>query len=99
MSLRIFPSDFEQTLSSLERQGEVVSKELREGEGLAEGEVAIREEPDARINVALFKVTDSSNTGLIIAIAAPTGGVGLALALGLLVYAAYRVGRRRSSSS
>ena len=99
VSLRIFPSDFEQTLASLERQGDVVSKELREGKDFSDSEVATREEPDARIDVALFKAPDSSNTGLIIAIAAPTGGVGLALVLGLLVYAAYRVGRRRSSSS
>ena len=99
VSLRIFPSDFEQTLASLERQGNVVSKELREGKDPSAGGPMTREEPDARIDVALFKALDSSNTGLIIAIAAPTGGVGLALVLGLLVYVAYRVGRRRAENT
>ena len=94
VSLRVFSPDFERTLATLERQGRVRSKELREGRSPTNGETP--EEPDARINVSFIKETGSSNTGLIVSIAAPIGGVVLASLLGSLFYLTYRMGRRRA---
>ncbi|MEE9199025.1 MAG: DUF4349 domain-containing protein [Dehalococcoidia bacterium] len=96
ISLRVFASDFSRALASIEGQGDVQSKELREGKALVGDETAPAEEPDARVSLALTEKAESSNTGLIVAIVAPIGGVALALVLGALAYLAYWLGRRRS---
>ena len=73
ISFRAFPKDFAQAVAFLESQGEVRSKELREGTGPVEGDAAQPEDPNARIDVSLIG-KEPSNLGLIIAIAAPVGG-------------------------
>lgn len=93
VSLRVFSADFERAIASLEGQGRVRSKELREGVRASNGEVP--EEPDASIVVAFFKGEGSSNTWLIVAIATPLGGVALMSLLSLLFLLTYRAGRRR----
>ena len=95
MSLRVFSADFDRALASIEDLGEVRSKELRESTSPAEGESEPAEEPDALIMVSLIEKADSSSTGLIVAIVAPIGGVGLAVLLGILFYLAFRLGRRQ----
>ena len=93
ISLRVFAPDFQRTLSTLESQGRVRSKELQEGTSSTNGETP--EEPDAHVNVSFIKEAGSSNKWLIVSIAAPIGGVALASLLGFLFYLTYRVGRRR----
>ena len=92
ISLRVFPEDFDEILKFLEEAGVVRSKEVREGAAPREGETVRPKEPNAQISISLLEPKESSNTGLIIAIAAPIGGVLLAALLGFL---SYRVGRRR----
>lgn len=94
ISFRVFPKDFGQAVAFLESQGKVVSKELREGTGPIEGDAVPPEDPNARIDVSLVE-NEPSDWGLIIAIAAPVGGVVLAAVLGALFYLTYRAGRRR----
>ena len=94
ISFWVFPKDFAQAVAFLESQGEVRSKELREGTGPIEGDAAQPEEPNARIDVSLVE-TEPSDTWLIIAIAASIGGVMLAAVLGVLFYLTYQAGRRR----
>ena len=97
ISLRVFAPDFQRTLAALERQGEVRSVELREGTGPTVAEMP--EETDARINISFVKRADSTNTWLIVSIAATAGGIVLAIVLGLLFYLTYRTGRRRASQA
>ena len=92
ISLRVFPEDFDEILKFLEEAGVVRSKEVREGAAPREGETVRPKEPNAQISISLLEPEESSNTGLIIAIAAPIGGVLLAALLGFL---SYRVGRRQ----
>ena len=96
MTLRVFSTNFEEVLSSVEAQGKVRAKEIRETTALVEGKATPLEEPDARIDIS-FVEKESSVVGRIIAIAAPVGGVALVALLGLLFYAAYRAGRHRGS--
>ena len=94
VSVRVFAPDFERTFATLEGQGRVRSKELRESTGSTNGMPP--DEPDAHINVSFINETGSSNTWLIVSIAAPIGGVALASLLGILFYMTYRAGRRRA---
>jgi hypothetical protein len=94
ISFRVFPKDFAQAVAFLESQGEVRSKELREGTGPVEGDAAQPEDPNARIDVSLIE-KEPSDSGLIIPIAAPVGGVVVAVVLGVLFYRTYQAGRRR----
>ena len=96
MTLRVFSTNFEEVLSSVEAQGKVRAKEIRETTALVEGKATPLEEPDARIDIS-FVEKESSVVGRIIAIAAPVGGVALVALLGLLFYVAYSAGRRRGS--
>ena len=96
VTLRVFSKNFEQVLSSVEAQGKVRAKEVRETTAPMEGKATSPEEPDARIDIS-FVEKESSVVGRIIAIAAPVGGVALVALLGLLFYAAYRAGRHRGS--
>ncbi len=96
MTFRVSSKDFEQVLSSVEAHGKVRSKTIQETTAPVEGEATPPVRPDARI-VLSFVEKESSDVGRIIAIAAPVGGAALAVLLGLLLYVAYRAGRRRSS--
>ena len=96
ISLRVFPEDFDETMKFLEDTGVVRSKEVREGAAPREGEAARPKEPNAGISISLLEPEESSNTGLIIAIAAPIGGILLAALLG---FVSYRIGRRRVSAA
>ena len=96
LSLLVFASDFERTLNTLAGQGKVRSVEIREGTSPTDGDAAGSEDPDAHINLSLVGTTGSSNTGLIVSIAAPTGGVATASLLGFLFYLSYRERRRRA---
>ena len=96
VTLRVFSKNFEQVLSSVEAQGKVRAKEVRETTAPMEGKATSPEEPDARIDIS-FVEKESSVVGRIIAIAAPVGGVALVALLGLLFYVAYSAGRRRSN--
>ena len=96
MAFRVFIADFEQALASIESRGDVLSKDLFEGSTPAPEEVARGEEPDARFRLSLIE-KEGSNTGLIVAIAAPIGGVALTILLGVLLYLTYRAGRRRTA--
>ena len=94
VSLRVARGDFQVALNAMEALGNLRSKELRET--LApdmEGEVH-PDEPDARIDVSLFE-KDESKVWTVVAIAAPIGGVGMAVMLFGLVYFSFRMGRRR----
>ena len=93
ISLRVFPSGFEQALASIEEHGTVLSKELREGAGASD----VDEEPNAPIIVSFLEKEDSSSTGLIVAIVAPIGSIAFAAVLATVVYLTYRAGRRRGS--
>ena len=95
ISLRVFPPDFDRTVATLEREGKVRSKEVRESTRPTDGETPPSKDPDAHINVSFVSERGSSNTGLIVSIAAPIGGVALAVVLGLLFYLTYRAGRSR----
>ncbi len=93
ISFRVFPKDFGKAIEFLEGNGKVLSKELREGtSGPAASEPP--EEPNASIGVSLVE-PEPSNTGLIIAIAAPISGVILAVALAVAFYFTYQAGRHR----
>ena len=96
MTFRVSSKDFEQVLSSVEAHGKVRAKTIQETTAPVEGEATPPVRPDARI-VLSFVEKESSDVGRIIAIAAPVGGAALAALLGLLLYVAYRAGRRRSS--
>ena len=97
-SLRVFASDFNQSLDFLEAQGRVRSKELREGTPPSDRPATENEEPDSVIRVTLMEDSDSSNAALIASIAGPLGGIALAAVLGLLVLWVYRAGQRRGSA-
>ncbi|MCH9035708.1 MAG: DUF4349 domain-containing protein [Chloroflexi bacterium] len=92
IALRVLARDFENTLTSIVDQGEVQSKAVSEGSGDPGPE---DEKPDAPITVTFIEEEGSSSTGLIIAIAAPIGGVALAVVLGIGFLLAYRYGRRK----
>jgi hypothetical protein len=96
MTLRVFSKDFEQVLSSVEAQGKVRAKEIREATAPVEGEATPPEKPDARIAVS-FVEKESSIVGRGIAIGAPVGGAALVALLGFLFLVTYRAGRRRGS--
>ena len=95
ISLRVFPSDFDRTVATLEREGKVRSKEVRESTRPTDGEKPPSKDPDARINVSFVSERGSSNTWLIVSISAPIGGVALVVVLGFVLYLTYRAGRSR----
>ena len=94
-SLRVFSNEFQQALDFLEDQGKVRSKEIREGTKPDDRSVIPAKEPDSVIGVVLATKEDSNNAGLIAAIAAPLGVIGLAAVVSLLVLIRGRTGRRR----
>ena len=90
--LRVFSQDFDQVLSSVEAQGGVRSKEVREGKSSVNEEAAPSQRPDARIGVS-FAEKQSRLMGRVIATGVPIGGAAL---VALLLYLSYRSGRRRT---
>ena len=95
LSLRVFTAQFDQAMDFFEGQGKVLSKELSEGKLPSDGSSGPNVKPTARVGLTLLEEVSSSNTGLIVAIAAPLGGVALAGILGVLFFWTYRTGRRR----
>jgi hypothetical protein len=95
LTARVFAKDFDRVLVSIESQGEVVSKDVREGSTLPNDEVSETETPRSVIDISLVE-PEPSGTNLALAAGAPAGGVAFAALLALLIYAAYRTGRRRS---
>ena len=97
ISLRVFPEDFAATMEFMESLGVVLSKELREGSAVDWAAEHKPQKPNARVSVTLAE-KQGTNTGLILGITVPVvlvlGGL-----LGLIVYLAYRVGRRRASAA
>lgn len=93
ITFRVFPKDFGQAIEFLEGTGKVRSKDLREGTGDASS-AEQPEKPNASIGVSLVQ-PEPSDTGLIIAIGAPVGGVILVIVLAAAFYFTYRAGRRR----
>ena len=91
MSLRVFTKDFDQSVGSIEKEGNLQSKELREGTEPKNGAAKPNKEPDARIGVSFVEKEQKLPVVLII-------GIGLVALLGLLFYLTYRAGRRRRSS-
>ena len=95
ISLRVFAPDFDGTVAELEREGELARKELREGKP-SDPEVEPPKKPHSRIDVRFVEVeAEGSNTVLIVAIAAPIGGVAFLALMGALLYFAHRAGRRQ----
>ena len=97
-SLRVFASDFDQSIDFLEAQGRVRGKELREGTPPGDRSVTENEEPDSVIRVTLSEGSDSSNSALIASIAGPLGGIALAAVLAFLFVWVYRAGRRQRNA-
>jgi hypothetical protein len=98
ISFRVFPKDFGQAVEFLEGSGDVLSKELSEGSAASTAETEQPEEPNSRIDISLVE-PEPSNTGLIIAIAAPVGGVILVIILAAVLYFTYQAGRRQRDRS
>jgi len=98
LTLRVFSKDFGQVVSSVEAQGSVRSKEVREGTPPAEGEATPSEKPDARFAIS-FVEKGSLLVGWIATIGPYFGGAVLVVLLGFLFYFTYHVGRRRGSQA
>ena len=92
---RVFADDFDRVMESIESQGNVVTKEVWEGGTLAGGDVLRAGTPRSVIDIS-FQESVPTGTNLAVAAGAPAGGVAFAVLLGLLIYATYRTGRRRS---
>ncbi len=99
MTFRVFAADFQQTIAFLEEQGKVRSKDIQERGGVAAGDTKQGDEPGARVELAFRQEIDETNVGLIVAIAAPIGGVIFAGLIGWAFYMAYRSGRRQGGSA
>lgn len=99
LTLRVFAADFHRTLSSIESLGLVLSKEIREGATITENSAKLAEKPEAPIAVTLIEVEATSSTGLVVAIVAPLGSVAFAIVMAILVYTAFRMGRKRSQTA
>ena len=95
MTVRVFADDFNLVVTTVEEQGGLISKEIREGSKgdpvLAESE---DEEPNARLDI-VFAEKESSTLGRNLAIFIPIGSISTVIVLGLLFYGAYRMGMRR----
>lgn len=92
LSFRVDRDEFLSTLKSVEAQGKLQLKELKEGSEQPDGESHSSDGPDARIDVSLVEDA-SSKTGLIVAIAAPSA-VAFSVLLAALFYLSYRAGSR-----
>ena len=90
MTVRVFSEDFSLLVAGVEDQGGLVSKEVQEGKA---GETGT-DEPGARLDIT-FQESESSTLGRDLAIFAPLGSAGMVIALGVLLYGAYRMGIRR----
>jgi hypothetical protein len=93
VAVRVFSADFGRAIATMEGQGKVRFKETREGKTPPPGAKGPTK-PNAQVNLTLVEPT-ASKTGLIVAIAAPVGGVILAALLVLGFLLARRRRRRR----
>ena len=93
MTVRVFADDFNLVVGTVEDQGGVISKEIREG---AKGDPvpvnADEEEPNARLDIEFAENEESSTLGRNLAILIPVGSVALVVVLGLLFFGAYQMG-------
>jgi len=95
ITLRVFPADFTQAIATLASEGEVLSREVREGTPPPAG-AKPPSKPTARISLSLTEEQGWS-VGEIVGLA-----VGIAVAVGVvggLSYWAYTAGRRRGRRS
>ena len=95
LTARVFARDFDRVLGSIESQGQVVNKDVREGNILPQAEFSDTETPQSVIDIS-FEEPEASGTNLALAAGAPAGSVAFAILLALLIYATYRAARRRS---
>jgi len=94
MTVRVFSEDFNLLVAAVEDQGNLVTKEIREGLDGDNGEPRTEfDEPNARLDIA-FGEDESSNLGRDLAIYTPIGSIALVGFLGLLFYGAYKMGAR-----
>ncbi|MDA1127498.1 MAG: DUF2330 domain-containing protein [Chloroflexi bacterium] len=93
LSFSVDRNELQSALESIEGQGKVQLKELRESLAPLDGEDRSPDGTNARIDVSLIEDT-SSKTGLIVAIAAPSAVAFIVLLAGLF-FLTYRLGSRR----
>lgn len=86
LGLRVPRDQFAAALAAIESRGDVLGKQVREGEGSFDTDVELPEEADARIDVQLFDTGDGSDVGLIAAIVVPSVAAGLLVIGGLAVW-------------
>lgn len=93
ISLRVFTADFLKALSTIENQGQVKSKELRESTAPVVNKSQITGEPDARVDV------NFAEKGWLTGVVRIIGAGLVIIVLVVLFFLMYRVGRRRAFSS
>jgi hypothetical protein len=99
ISLRVFAKDFNGAMATIESEGKVLSKEVREGAPVvAEGEAKPADKPNAPINVTLVE-PEKDAWGRFLAIALWAGSGALVVLAGLLLYFVYRLGRRKGMAA
>ena len=94
LNLRVGRAEFAQAVASIEDRGDVLRKQLSEGERSFDPEAGEPDEPDAPIRVQLLEDDSGSDAGLIAAIVVPSVAVALAVAA-----AAIALQRRRRRPS
>ena len=104
LTLRVRTADFNRVMGFLEAQGEVKSKEVREGtvkvelgEGIdrSSGGADLDEEPEASIELSLLEKDELLSSALVIGIIVAIGAVALLALLGTMDYIVSRAARRR----
>ena len=94
LAFRVPIAEFDQAVASLERLGTVTAKEVRDnGERIGGADDA--DDPQARLDVTLFEPVDEGRSRWI-TYGIPGGAVGAALLIALLLFAAFRLGKRRA---
>ena len=93
LTIRVFSADFQRTVDFLEDQGNVRSKELREGNPGDKAGAETNKKPNAPIVISFVGETGSVKVGLAEVIIVV--GVGLVFLLALVFFGAYRFGIRR----
>ena len=95
LSLKVFAGEFQQVMDLLEAQGEVKSKEVREGKVPPGGATERAKKPDSKIDLSLVEEGEGSNVALIVVIIASIGGVWLVATMGTLAFLGSRAAQRQ----